>query len=94
MKRLIIAVVVIGIVILAGWQGGYGNTIMIHHGSGITTLYGHLKKILVRRGQIISRGEVIGLVGSTGVSTGPHLHYEIRINGKRVDPMNYLQQKP
>ncbi len=80
-----------GTVILTGWQDEYGNTIMIHHGSGITTLYGHLKKILVRRGQIISRGEVIGLVGSTGVSTGPHLHYEIRINGKRVDPMNYLQ---
>lgn len=79
-----------GTVILTGWQDEYGNTIMIHHGSGITTLYGHLKKILVRRGQIISRGEVIGLVGSTGVSTGPHLHYEIRINGKRVDPINYL----
>jgi len=79
-----------GIVIFTGWQGGYGNTIMVHHGSGITTLYGHLKKILVGRGQTISRGDVIGLVGSTGVSTGPHLHYEIRINGKRVDPMNYL----
>ncbi len=79
-----------GTVIFTGWQGGYGNTIMIHHGSGITTLYGHLKKILVRKGQIVSRGEVIALVGSTGISTGLHLHYEIRINGKRVDPMNYL----
>jgi len=79
-----------GTVIFTGWQGGYGNTVMIHHGSGITTLYGHLKKILVKKGQIVSRGDVIGLVGSTGRSTGPHLHYEIRINGKRVDPMNYL----
>ena len=80
-----------GKVIYAGWQGGYGNTIMIHHGSGITTLYGHLEKILIKYGQIISKGDVIGLVGSTGKSTGPHLHYEIRVNGKRVDPMNYLK---
>ena len=80
-----------GKVIFTGWQGGYGNTIMIHHGSGITTLYGHLEKILIKYGQIISKGDVIGLVGSTGKSTGPHLHYEIRINGERVDPMNYLQ---
>jgi murein DD-endopeptidase MepM/ murein hydrolase activator NlpD len=80
-----------GKVIYAGWQGGYGNTIMIHHGSDITTLYGHLEKILIKYGQIISKGDVIGLVGSTGKSTGPHLHYEIRVNGKRVDPMIYLQ---
>jgi len=80
-----------GKVIYAGWQGGYGNTIMIHHGSGITTLYGHLEKILIKYGQIISKGDTIGLVGSTGKSTGPHLHYEIRVNGKRVDPMGYLQ---
>ncbi len=80
-----------GKVIYAGWQGGYGNTIMIHHGSGITTLYGHLEKILIKYGQIISKGDTIGLVGSTGKSTGPHLHYEIRVNGKRVDPMIYLQ---
>ncbi len=80
-----------GKVIYAGWQGGYGNTIMIHHGSGITTLYGHLEKILIKYGQIISKGDTIGLVGSTGKSTGPHLHYEIRVNGKRMDPMGYLQ---
>jgi len=80
-----------GKVIYAGWQGGYGNTIMIHHGSGITTLYGHLEKILIKYGQIISKGDIVGLVGSTGKSTGPHLHYEIRVNGERVDPMGYLQ---
>ncbi len=80
-----------GKVIYAGWQSGYGNTIMIHHGSGITTLYGHLEKILARYGQNVDKGDTIGLVGSTGKSTGPHLHYEIRINGKRVDPMGYLE---
>ncbi len=79
-----------GKVIYAGWQSGYGNTIMIHHGSGITTLYGHLEKILARYGQNVDKGDPIGLVGSTGKSTGPHLHYEIRINGERVDPMGYL----
>jgi len=80
-----------GIVIYAGWQSGYGNTIMIHHGCGITTLYGHLEKIIAEYGQNVDKGDTIGLVGSTGKSTGPHLHYEIRINGKRVDPMGYLE---
>ena len=79
-----------GCVIHSGWQGRYGNTVMIYHGSGITTVYGHLQKILVKAGDILNKGDSIGLVGSTGRSTGPHLHYEIRINGVRVDPMDYL----
>ena len=80
-----------GKVIFSGWQGGYGKTIMIHHGSGITTLYGHLEKILAGYGQNVSKGDIVGLAGSTGKSTGSHLHYEIRINGKRVDPTGYIE---
>ena len=80
-----------GKVIFSGWQGGYGKTIMIHHGSGITTLYGHLEKILAGYGQNVSKGDILGLAGSTGKSTGSHLHYEIRIDGKRVDPMGYIE---
>ena len=79
-----------GRVVFAGWQGGYGNTVIIYHSYGITTVYGHLEKILVESGDFLNKGDVIGLVGSTGRSTGPHLHYEIRINGVRVDPMDYL----
>ena len=79
-----------GYIIYAGWQGGYGNTVMIYHGYGITTVYGHLEKILVKSCDFLNKGNFIGMVGSTGRSTGPHLHYEIRINGVRVDPMNYL----
>jgi murein DD-endopeptidase MepM/ murein hydrolase activator NlpD len=70
-------------------RGGYGNSIRINHGFGIITLYGHLSKTLVRPGQTIKRGDVIGLVGSTGLSTCPHLHYEVRINNTPVNPVNY-----
>jgi murein DD-endopeptidase MepM/ murein hydrolase activator NlpD len=79
-----------GTVSFAGVQSGYGNVVMIDHGSGLTTRYGHLSHIEVVAGQAITRGEVLGRVGSTGRSTGPHLHYEVRINDDPVDPLNYL----
>ncbi len=79
-----------GTVISAGWLGGYGNAVVISHGNGLTTLYGHQSKIAVTVGQSVGRGEVIGYVGSTGQSTGPHLHFEIRSNGAPVDPRPYL----
>lgn len=79
-----------GKVIFAGWYGGYGNAVVIDHGKGITTLYGHTSKLYVSEGQYISKGKAIAAVGSTGFSTGPHLHFEVRENGKPVNPMNYL----
>jgi murein DD-endopeptidase MepM/ murein hydrolase activator NlpD len=75
-----------GTVIMAQWYGGYGNYILIDHGGGYSTGYGHLSAIYVSNGQSVSRGQAIGAVGSTGQSTGPHLHFEIRIAGKPVDP--------
>lgn len=79
-----------GVVIKAGWTGGYGNLIEIAHSNGLTTRYGHLSKVEVNVGDVIQRGQLIGLVGSTGRSTGPHLHYEVRINNEPVNPRNYL----
>ena len=73
----------------AGWKQGYGNTVILDHGYGYKTLYAHLYKILVRKGQRVRRSDVIALVGNTGKSTGPHLHYEVRLNGRAVDPRNY-----
>ena len=75
-----------GTVIMAQWYGGYGNYILIDHGGGYSTGYGHLSAIYVSQGQTVQRGQAIGAVGSTGQSTGPHLHFEVRINGKPVDP--------
>jgi murein DD-endopeptidase MepM/ murein hydrolase activator NlpD len=75
-----------GTVIMAQWYGGYGNYILIDHGGGYSTGYGHLSAIYVSTGQAIQRGQAIGAVGSTGQSTGPHLHFEVRIAGKPVDP--------
>ena len=75
-----------GTVIMAQWYGGYGNYILIDHGGGYSTGYGHLSAIYVSNGQTVQRGQAIGAVGSTGQSTGPHLHFEIRIAGKPVDP--------
>ncbi|MBQ6927270.1 MAG: peptidoglycan DD-metalloendopeptidase family protein [Oscillospiraceae bacterium] len=78
-----------GKVVLAEWYGGYGNCIMIDHGTGYKTLYGHLSVIGVKNGQTVNQGEVIGQVGSTGNSTGPHLHFEVYLNGGRIDPEQF-----
>ncbi len=75
-----------GRVIYAGWFGGYGKIVVLDHGGGVSTLYGHLSAILVRSGDVVRRGQLIGRVGSTGYSTGPHVHFEIRIDGVPVDP--------
>lgn len=80
-----------GKVIAAGWQGGYGKMVEIDHGNTLTTRYGHLSEINVKVGDIIRIGQVIGAVGSTGRSTGPHLHYETRIDGDAVDPQKFLR---
>lgn len=79
-----------GVVRYTGYQTKLGNTVTIDHGNGIRSYYGHLSKIKVRKGQRISRRDLIGLVGSSGYSTGPHLHYEIRIGGRAVNPYKYI----
>ena len=79
-----------GIVIKAGWTGGYGNMVEIDHGKGLTTRYGHLSKIDAAVGDNVTRGQLIGYVGSTGRSTGPHLHYELRFNDKSINPRHVL----
>ena len=80
-----------GVVTLATTNGGYGQCIIINHGSGITTLYGHCSTLLVSNGDKVTKGQVIAKVGSTGVSTGPHLHFEVRINGATKDPLSYVK---
>lgn len=82
-----------GEVEFAGQKGGFGNCIMLKHANGFETLYGHLSKILVKVGQSVSIGEEIGRIGSTGRSTGPHLHYEIHKNGKKINPQSFLTLK-
>jgi murein DD-endopeptidase MepM/ murein hydrolase activator NlpD len=79
-----------GRVIRAGWAVGYGLTVEIDHGFGYTTLYGHASKLLVKQGQTIERGEVIAQVGSTGITTSTNLHYEVSVNGKPVNPSNFI----
>jgi len=79
-----------GKVTFVGWQNGYGQLVAIDHGGGLTTRYGHLSHIDVTQGQAVERSQFIGRVGSTGRSTGPHLHYEIRINDEPVNPLQYL----
>jgi murein DD-endopeptidase MepM/ murein hydrolase activator NlpD len=85
-----IAAAAAGSVIYAGWLGGYGNLTVVDHGGGLATAYGHQSRIAVGVGQAVSQGEIIGYVGSTGHSTGPHLHFEVRVNGQAVDPLGYL----
>jgi murein DD-endopeptidase MepM/ murein hydrolase activator NlpD len=80
-----------GVVTDAGWENGYGNVIKIRHEFGVSTVYGHLSKIRVNVGQKVSRGQVIGDSGNTGRSTGPHLHYEIRIGGAPINPMTFIK---
>jgi murein DD-endopeptidase MepM/ murein hydrolase activator NlpD len=80
-----------GIVVRAGVAGGYGNMVAINHGRGIETRYGHMSKILVEANARVHRGQMIGLMGSTGRSTGSHLHYEVRIDGHAVNPVPFLQ---
>ncbi|MGI8470481.1 MAG: M23 family metallopeptidase [Pyrinomonadaceae bacterium] len=79
-----------GVVVKAGWQGGYGNLIEVDHGNGLITRYGHLSKIEVQAGDVITRGQEIGLIGSTGRSTGPHLHFEVRLGDKAINPRRFL----
>lgn len=80
-----------GTVVHAGWSSGYGNTVRIRHEFGIETLYAHLSRIDVKKGQRVSRGDQIGGMGTTGRSTGVHLHYEVRVGGSAVDPMTYIK---
>jgi len=80
-----------GRITIAGRDGGYGNMVEISHGNGLSTRYGHLSEIDVAVGQMVRIGQVIGKIGSTGRSTGPHLHYETRINGEAVNPQKFLR---
>jgi murein DD-endopeptidase MepM/ murein hydrolase activator NlpD len=82
-----------GTVSLARWYGGYGYAVKIDHGGGVTTLYGHNSKLLVSAGQKVSAGQRISLMGSTGDSTGPHLHFEVHVGGDPVDPVPYLRER-
>lgn len=79
-----------GIVLSAGWRGGFGNAVVIQHANNVTTVYAHMSSISVSAGDTVTTGDVIGGVGSTGLSTGPHLHFEVRVNGSAVDPRPYL----
>lgn len=81
-----------GVVFLADWYGGYGKTVIIVHGKGISTLYAHMSAIKVTKGQRVEKGAVIGLAGSTGLSTGPHCHFEVRVNGEPRNPLDYLNK--
>jgi len=79
-----------GVVRDAGWESGYGNTVTIDHGFGVVTKFAHASKIVVGSGQRVKRGQKIALVGNSGLATGPHLHYEVHVNGRAVDPLRYV----
>jgi murein DD-endopeptidase MepM/ murein hydrolase activator NlpD len=79
-----------GVVVKAGWEGGYGNTVELDHGYGIVTRYAHASRLAVRKGQRVERGDVIAYVGRTGLAVGPHLHYEVHVNGRPVNPLRYI----
>lgn len=81
-----------GIVSFAGWKNGYGNTVVVDHGDGYQTLYGHNQRNLVREGDVVRAGQQLAKVGSTGRSTGAHLHFEVHVNGRPVNPMAYLER--
>jgi len=76
--------------VIAGVRGGYGNTVVVSHGGNLATLSAHLSQVLVRPGETVTAGQVVGLAGSTGMSTGPHLHFEVRLRGTPADPLRYL----
>lgn len=82
-----------GVVTYAGERGGYGRMVEINHGGGYTTLYGHHKKLAVSTGDVVKKGQTIGYVGSTGRSTGPHVHYEVLKDGRTVDPASYIRRE-
>lgn len=82
-----------GVVTFAQWYGGYGLFVVVDHGAGMETRYGHLGQVAVAPGQQIKAGQVLGLVGSTGLSTGPHLHYEMRLNGQALDPLTNTRSR-
>jgi murein DD-endopeptidase MepM/ murein hydrolase activator NlpD len=82
-----------GVVKLAGWDGGYGKLVIIEHENGITTRYGHNSKLLVKAGQHVEAGQAISLVGSTGYSTGPHCHFEVRRGDVAIDPMPFMRER-
>jgi murein DD-endopeptidase MepM/ murein hydrolase activator NlpD len=81
-----------GVVVESGFSGGFGNMVVVQHNARQSTVYAHLSRINVRKGQSIKQGDNLGAVGSTGWATGPHLHFEFRINGRHVDPLTLAQQ--
>jgi murein DD-endopeptidase MepM/ murein hydrolase activator NlpD len=85
-----IAAAATGTVISAGWSGGYGQLVVLDHGDGLSTAYAHLSSIAVSAGQTVPQGSVVGGMGTTGNSTGVHLHFEVRVNGAAVSPLGYL----
>ena len=82
-----------GVIGTASWSGGYGLLVALDHGGGPQTRYGHMSRLNVLQGQSVRKGDVIGYVGSTGMATGPHLHYEIRVNGQAINPAAHLNAK-
>jgi murein DD-endopeptidase MepM/ murein hydrolase activator NlpD len=82
-----------GVVRKASWNGGYGNAVVVDHGNGVSTLYAHNSELTVKPGDRVQAGQVVAKVGSTGDSTGPHLHFEVKVNDKRVDPRPWLKER-